>query len=206
LQISRLPLRIVRHMQQPSAEISRLKACLGTMPEAVLNPPLIVLSGLPGSGKSYFSHQLSQRLPAAIVESDALRKCLYASPTYSAEESARLFDLIHSLIDHLLALGVPVILDATNLAERKREHLYHIAQRRGAKLVLVRVEAPPAAVKARLEGRERGVNPEDQSEADWQVYQRMRDSAEQIRHPHFAVDTSRDITPVIEKVLRAVRR
>ncbi|MDO8635590.1 MAG: AAA family ATPase [Dehalococcoidia bacterium] len=179
---------------------------LGPLPEPLVQPPFIVVSGLPGTGKSYFSRRLAEKLPCIILESDSVRQQLYSNPTCSPEESARLFQVIHSLIEELLGNGIPVILDATNLSERNRETLYHIADKLKAKLILVRVEAPPDVVKQRLEARSAGYNPGDNSRADWDVYQRMKSSVEKLARRHFAVDTSRDITPVIDKILREVKR
>ncbi len=185
---------------------TKLIDALGPLPEPLVQPPFIVVSGLPGTGKSYFSRRLAEKLPCIILESDWVRQQLYSNPTYSPEESARLFQIIHSLIEELLGKGIPVILDATNLSERNRETLYHIADKLKAKLILVRVEAPPDVVKQRLEARSSGYNPGDNSRADWDVYQRMKSSVEKLVRRHFAVDTSRDITPVIDKILREVKR
>ncbi|MBF8265167.1 MAG: hypothetical protein HW384_1031 [Dehalococcoidia bacterium] len=185
---------------------TKLIEMLGPLPEPLVQPPFIVVSGLPGTGKSYFSRRLAEKLPCIILESDWIRQQLYKSPTYSIEESSRLFQVIHSLIEELLGKGIPVILDATNLSERNRETLYHIADKLKAKLILVRVEAPPDVVKQRLEARSSGYNPVDNSRADWEVYQRMKSSVEKLARRHFAVDTSRDLTPVIDKILREVKR
>ena len=179
---------------------------LGPLPEPVVRPPFIVVSGLPGTGKSFFSRRLAEKLPCVILESDWVRQQLFNNPAYSPEESAQLFQVIHSLIEELLSKGIPVILDATNLSERNREVLYHIADKVKAKLILVRVEAPPEVVKQRLEARTAGNNLNDNSQADWEVYQRMKFSVEKLTRRHFAVDTSRDITPVIDKILREVNK
>ncbi len=94
------------------------------------------------------------------------------------------------------------MLEATNLSERHREYLYSIADRLDAKLVLVRVEAPPEIVRERLETRME--NPESNSDADWAIYQRMKSLTQKIRRKHYAVDTSRDITPVLDKIVKEV--
>lgn len=184
-------------------DVRRLLASLGEFPEPVAAPFLVVVSGLPGTGKSYFCRQLARRLAATILESDALRKALFSKPDYRAEESTRLFRLIHRLIAELLARGIPLIFDATNLSERRREYLYRIAERALARLVIVRTEAPPGLVYERLEARRNGT---EKSDADWAVYQKMRPQVEQIRRHHYAVDTSRDITPVLDKIVRELRR
>lgn len=130
---------------------------------------------------------------------------LFPSPRYTAGESYRLFRACHLLIEELLREGIRVIFDATNLMERHRERLYHIADQLGAKLVIVQVEAPPELVRQRLEERALGVQPEVRSEADWSVYEKMRPTVQRIRRNHFVVDTSTDITPVIDKIVRELK-
>ncbi len=193
----------MEHVQVVS-DVQRLTESLGQLPEPVVEPAFIAVSGLPGTGKSYFCSQLARRLPLVILESDALRKALFSSPGYSQQESSRLFRAVHLLIERLLKKGVSLILDATNLSERYRQYLYSIADRLDVKLVLVRVEAPPQVVEERLKARRENLG--NKSDADWEVYQRMKPSVQHIRRNHYAVDTSRDITPVLNKIVREVRR
>jgi predicted kinase len=189
-----------------SADVLQLTQALGPLPEPAADPVLVVVSGLPGTGKSYFSRKLAERLPCAIVESDAVRRRLFGSPTYSASESQRVFTASHSLIDSLLRRGIGVIFDATNIMDQHRQPLYEIAERRGVKLIMVEAEAPPGVVRERLEWRLQGHSEPDNSEADWSVYQAMRARRQRIGRSHHRVDTSRDIAPVIEKVVREARR
>jgi predicted kinase len=189
---------------QISQDLSKLRKSLGSLPEVVASPAFVVVSGLPGTGKSFFCRKLAERQPFCILESDAMRKTLFPNPDYSVAESARLFTACHNLIEPLLKRGIPIIFDATNLSERHREHLYRISDRSGARLVLVRVEAPPAVAYQRLQARKKVPDQEDKSDADWEVYRQMKPRAEKFRRNHFAVDTSRDITPVIEKVIRTI--
>jgi predicted kinase len=188
------------------SDVRRLTESLGELPEAVARPAFIAVSGLPGTGKSYFCQRLAERLPLVILESDALRKVLFPQLGYSPEESARLFRALHLLIERLLKRGISLVLDATNLSERFRERLYNIADRLGVRLILVRVEAPPDVVYERLKVRQQAASPENSSDADWAVYQKMKQSVEAMHHNHYAVDTSRDITPVVEKVAREAER
>ena len=187
-------------------DLAKLKESMDSLPESVVKPAFIVVSGLPGTGKTFFCHKLAEKQPFCILESDALRKAIFPSPDYSADESARLFAACHNLIEWLLQNGVPVIFDATNLSERHREHLYRISDRTGARLILVRVEAPPEIAYQRLQARKNGAVPDGKSDADWDIYRQMKPRAEKIRRNHFAVDTSRDITPVIDKIIRTLSR
>lgn len=192
-------------MEQPQLvpDVEKLAECLGEFPKLVAEPILVVVSGLPGTGKSYFCSRLAERLPSIILESDALRKTLFPQPSYSQTESTRLFKTIRLLVERLLKRGLSLILDATNLSERYREYFYSIADRLDVKLVLVSVEAPPLLVKERLETRLK--NPQEKSDASWEVYQKMSYSVEKIIRKHYVADTSRDITPVLDKIMREVK-
>jgi predicted kinase len=191
---------------QLNRDVSKLKESLGSLPEAMANPGFVVVSGLPGTGKTFFCGKLAEKQPFYSLESDALRKVLFPSPDYSPTESARLFTAIHSLIEWLLKNGVPVCFDATNLSEHNREYIYRISDRAGARLVMVSVEAPPEVAYQRLQERKNGAITDSKSDADWEIYRQMQPKAEKIRRNHFAVDTSRDITPVIDKIIRALNR
>lgn len=181
-----------------------LAESLGELPEPEAEPVFIVVSGLPGTGKSYFCNKLAERLPVVILESDALRKVLYPVPRYSQVDSARLFRAIDLLIEYLLKKGISLILDATNLSERYRERLYHIAEQMNTKFIMVRVEAPAQVIRQRLESRR--LETGNKSDADWLVYQKMVPSVQKIRRNHYVVDTSRDISPVLDKIVREVKR
>jgi predicted kinase len=185
------------------SDVEKLAGSLGELPELVVKPVFVVVSGLPGTGKSYFCRRLAERLPSVILESDALRRVLFPLPSYSLPESAQLFKAIRLLIERLLGKGVSLILDATNLSERYREYLYSIADHLAVKLILVRVEAPLSVVKERLRARLK--NQEEKSDADWEIYQKMKPSVERITRKHYAVDTSRDVAPVLDKIIREVK-
>jgi predicted kinase len=174
--------------------------------ETTAHPVLIVLCGLPGTGKSYLSRQLSTRLPAVVMETDFVRKTLFPAPTYTFEESKRVHRVAQALIVRYLRQGRHVISDATNLREFHREMLYHLADVAGAGLVVVRVVASQEVVRERLELRQVTRAEGDISDADFSIYQRMRRDEEPIRRPHLVVDTSQDLEEGLAKILRAVRR
>jgi len=189
-----------------SEDVERLRQNLHDLPQPQVEPPFVVVSGLPGTGKSFFCRRMAERLPFLTLSSDALRKILFTHPLYNEEENRRLFPACHALIKELLRGGIPLIFDATNLLERHREYLYYAAEKAGARLILVWVKAPAEIVQQRLLAREKGVDPQDDSQAGWGVYRRMDPRREKISRNHFVVDTSRDITPAIDKIVRAIKR
>jgi predicted kinase len=183
-------------------DAQRIEESLRPLPPPRGSPALVVVSGLPGSGKSYFCRRLVSRHPLARLDSDALRRALFGRPTHSPEESSRLFAACHYVLDRLLGSGISALMDATNLRELHRRQLYAIAERHAAKLVVVSLRAPAAVVEKRLASRARRADPEDLSDAGPEVYQRMRSLEEPIARPHIVVDTSADIEPALQSVLR----
>lgn len=172
--------------------------------ETTAYPVLILMSGLPGSGKSYLSERLAKVLPAVVIESDRVRKALFPQPTYTAQESAVVHRTCQELMRRLLRKGVRVIFDATNLVEFQRELLYSLAEHSGAHLLIVRTVAPEAVIRERLEQRK--AKGDSISDADWRVYRRMSQREQKIRRTHLCIDTSQDIEEAVRKIVRAVRR
>ena len=182
-------------------DADRLEASLGRLPDPVKRSRLVVLTGLPGSGKSHFARALAKRYPAAILDSDALREVLFENPQHTAKEHGRLFPAMHVLMDRLLERGIAVIVDATNLKDENRRPYYEIADRRGAEVLLVRIWAPARTIRARLSHRTASPDPADRSSANMDVYEAMLKETERIRRPHVSVDTSGDLGPALDKVL-----
>jgi len=190
--------------QQLLEDARRIEQYIQPLPPPRTSPTLVVLSGLPGSGKSYFCRRLASRHPMARLESDALRKALFGQPTYSADENRRLFSACHLVLSRLVARGIAAIFDATNLREVHRRQVYRIADEHEAKLILVHLQASPAVVHERLQTRQKGPQPQDLSDAGTEVYERMQRDVEPIGRPHISVDTSADIEPAIAAILRQI--
>lgn len=186
--------------------VAKVEEHLANTDETTANPVLVMLTGLPGTGKSNLARQLAEVLPFAIVESDQVRKILFPQCEYTGEESQWVHRTCHALMDKLLMKGVRVIYDATNLHERHRELVYRLADAREVKLIVVKVVSPEAVASQRLRNRRGDVTDDDDvSDADVKVYRRMSRSVDPIRRNHVVVDTSRDLRPAITKLLRLMR-
>lgn len=186
--------------------VAQVEKCLANADETTANPVLVMLTGLPGTGKSHLARRLAEVLPFVIVESDLVRKTLFPECEYSGEESQWVHRTCHVVIEKLLRKGVRVIYDATNLHERHREQVYRLADETKAKLLVVKVVSPEAVASARLQGRhEGGTDKEDVSDADWRVYRRMARDVDPIARNFAVVDTSKDLDRAITKLLRLMR-
>ena len=160
-----------------------------------------MLVGAPGTGKSRLGRRLGSTLEAQVVESDRVRKQLFAEPRYTGGEHAAVYGWCHTVLRSALAVGRSVIFDATNLEERTRRRVYDIAEQHGARLLIIWVTCPPPIVQQRLLRRRLTPDDEDLSDADWFVYLDLRRKAEPIRRPHLVVNSAVDYEPLIRQVL-----
>ncbi len=81
---------------------------------------LIMLVGLPASGKSSFAKVLSKKENAIILSSDELRKELYGDIN-DKEHNVEIFEELHKRLKKNLLEGKNVIYDATNINSRRRK-------------------------------------------------------------------------------------
>ena len=184
---------------------NKLKLSLGAIPKGSQSATLIILSGLPGTGKSYFSKHITKNLPdSLIIETDLMRKVLFDKPNYSGPENARLFRACHHLVEDILQNGISVIFDATNLIRKNRRKLYNIADRLGVKIVVVKIEAPEQIIFQRLIQRTINPNETENSSADLSVYEKMKKTVQPIVRSHFIVDTSEDIGKPLKNIIRKI--
>jgi predicted kinase len=159
-------------------------------------PALIILSGLPGSGKTTFARQLRPLLAFDHYESDAIRREIFPRPRYTFAESRIVFTEIERRVARSLAAGRITLADATNLLEEHRTRFAAIAGRFAAPSLVVRLTAPDETVRKRLSrGRE------GHSTAGIDVYERMRPERQASSMPSVVVDTRFPLEPALRLVL-----
>lgn len=152
---------------------------------------LLLMAGLPGSGKSLLVEKMRVHLPCVVIGTDHLRLFMRRKPTYMAAETVLVYEICHRLIDGRLARGQRVVFDGTNHLAERRQQLLRLGERRGAAKAVCQVEAAPEIVRRRLGGRNSGHRRDgDLSDADWAVYQWMVALQEPVTGPHLFLDSS----------------
>lgn len=147
---------------------------------------IILVSGLPGSGKSYFAERLAGRISAEYLNSDRVRIELHASGKYSAEDKLVVYK--EMLLRTMKAFddGHDVVVDATFYHHTMREMFLRLAEGYKQMLLIIEVVADEALIRERLS------RPRKYSEADYQVYEKIRDDFEGITMPHLVLESTDD--------------
>jgi predicted kinase len=103
---------------------------------------IVVLSGLPGSGKSTWLGCKLKESGGGALSSDAVRKLLADHETDQTIHT-QVFQTIRYLLEQRLAIGRPVTyIDATNLTAEERRPYIDIARAHGCEIEAVLFDVP----------------------------------------------------------------
>jgi aminoglycoside phosphotransferase family enzyme/predicted kinase len=151
---------------------------------ALARRTLVVVMGLPASGKTSLARTVAGRLGLIHLSSDVVRKELagrrrtehrgedFGAGMYSMAMTRRTYTLLRRRAARWLRRGQPVVLDATYGSPVERMLLRQLAAQTGARLVVLECQADEATLRARLAAREH--DPETVSDARLPLWSALR--------------------------------
>jgi aminoglycoside phosphotransferase family enzyme/predicted kinase len=173
---------------------------------------LILVGGLPGTGKSTLAGGLADRLGMVVLSSDRIRKELagippeapapapYEEGLYSPDRTEAVYRELLARADAALGMGESVVLDASWTRKSHRDAARSLTDETSSDLVPLLCRAPYALTASRLTTGRRG-----SSDADAAIAAAMAQDTDPWPDAH-VIDTTRSVEESLRLMLRQVGR
>jgi predicted kinase len=163
---------------------------------------LIVMSGLPGVGKSAVADAIGRALPAAVISVDPIESAMRRSGI-GADQPTGLaaYVVADSLTRHIVGLDQSVVVDAVNAVAPARDQWRAIAAEHEVPMRIIEVVCSDAEThRRRLAARTRA-HLLDFPEPTWTDVQRTRDEFEPWTDERLVLDSMSDLSENIARAL-----
>lgn len=155
-----------------------------------------MIGGLPGSGKSYLAKALAEQINAVHLSSDLVRKEMNSLGKYETTYKELVYSQMKQRLGVLIDKGKHVIVDTTFYKKSLRDVIIEIAKSRNCKAYFILAIASEDIIKKRISVKR------IDSEANYEVYKKIKKQYEPITIDYLEIDTSQDDTnTAIEKIM-----
>src|SRR5690606_7495321 len=144
---------------------------------------VIMVLGLPGSGKSYFAGKLAQKIDAVYLNSDRIRKEMFEQRTYSEQEKLKVYEELLKKMLEAVRRGDDVVMDATFHKNKTRDPFINNCERN---IIFIEVWADEDTIQQRLK------KTRPFSEADFEIYKIIKQQWEPLKQPHLQLQSNND--------------
>jgi aminoglycoside phosphotransferase family enzyme/predicted kinase len=174
--------------------------CLSELEEPERRPCLVIVGGLPGTGKSTLASELARRAGLEVVSSDRVRKELagkaldedasadFGEGIYTAKWNDRTYTACLKRAREMVFEGKRVLVDASFREDERRRRFLEAADGLGVRSLFLECTAGPETARRRLAARDG-----HGSDADWSIYRRAAEAWEPVSElsgrAHRTVDT-----------------
>jgi predicted kinase len=166
---------------------------------------LIVMSGLPGAGKSSMAQELGRLLPAPVLSVDPVEAAMWrAGIDRDQPTGLAAYIVVEALASDALALGQMVVVDAVNDALEAREQWRGLARRWSVALHYIEVTCSDQLLhRRRLEGRQRDI--EGFVEPTWASVEARRANFDAWCEDRLILDSSAPLTGNVQTAMAYLR-
>jgi predicted kinase len=161
-------------------------------------PIIVIVFGLPGSGKSYFARLLAERMNMAYINSDLLRKKKFSRRTYSENEKLQIYSEMLEEMKRAVKQHKSLVLDATFYKNNIRQSF--VREAGSARVLFMEVRAEESTIKERLK------ETRTDSEADLKVYTIIKKEWEPLPEEHLILhSTNGNIEELLDRAMDYIR-
>lgn len=146
---------------------------------------IIVILGLPGAGKSYLAEKVAKEFNALYLNSDKIRKENTSQIDYSDIAKNDIYEEIFTALEEAVTKGQYVVLDATFYRKPLRKRIVTIAEKIKIPIYFIEVVASLKVTQERLKKRRQ------YSDADFKVYQQVKEKFDPLEVPHLTLRSDR---------------
>ena len=125
------------------------------------SPMVILVVGVPGSGKSFFARRFAETFGAPLVSEDKIRYTLFSNHTYEENEQAMVRQVADLMLDELFITGKTIVLDGGYNTKVARTDMTATAKEYGYRTLTVWVQTDEPTARRRAIHRS-DKNPGDQ--------------------------------------------
>lgn len=162
---------------------------------------IIIVLGLPGSGKSYFASRLAQQLQAKYVNSDLIRNQLLDIKTYTSKEKTKVYTFMIDEMKAAIGQNTNIVIDATFYKKSIRNKFKEASKELEQSIIFIEVWADENIIKDRLQ-RKREV-----SDADYAVHLLIKAAFEPLTEAHLSLQSTQDnIDQMLELALKYIQK
>ena len=168
-------------------------------------PMLVVVSGLPGTGKTAVARSLADRLGAVHLSIDPVENAMLgAGAERGWTTGVAAYEAVRVMAQDNLVRGLTVVVDAVNDSEAARDTWRRAGAAAAApvRFILLRLD-DEAEHRRRLHGRERGL--EHVGEPTWDAVRGRAEAYEPWMGECSEVDASQTLDEVVTRVLGVIR-
>lgn len=163
-------------------------------------PKLIIIAGLPGSGKSTVAESLSAKLSVPLFSVDPIESAILKSGLKRSFETGLAAYLVaEALAGEQLTCGMSVIIDAVSPVQEARDMWHNLAQTHSATLLIIECVLERELHKQRIEVRIRNMH--GIPEVTWEDVENRRKAYLPWEEERLVLDTATSHEENVRKVL-----
>lgn len=164
---------------------------------------IILVSGLPGSGKSTVSESLAEKLKLPLFSVDPIESSIIKSGINKSFETGLAAYLVaETLAWEQLKCNNSVIIDAVNSVKEARNIWKSLSEQTNSKLIIIECTLEEKIHKERIESRVRNMH--GMSEISWEDVQKRRKEYLPWTEERLILNTAENFEISIEKVLKYI--
>jgi predicted kinase len=164
---------------------------------------LVVLAGLPGSGKTTLATWLSTEHGYTIASRDVIRMAMFPRCRFTAGEKDAAFRAMKRAIAVMLEMGMTVVTDGICFSSSEQlQEVLDLATAAGVSARIIHCHVPVDVAQARVE-HDRSVDDTVPADRDADLVQVVFDRFEPLPASALVVDTAQEL-PVIRRAVIAI--